>query len=127
MSVKYNVVPKKNPRDPNAPPKYYPVVNSSGRSRQRNLANKGADISTLSAADLAAALEVLLKLIPQELAEGNIVDLGDFGTFRLSVNADGSDTPEAVTANNVKRLSVRFTPGKEFKYALERVQYEKLG
>lgn len=84
-------------------------------------------MSALTMADLAAALEVLLKLIPQELAAGNIVDLGEFGSFRLSVNASGTDTAVAATANHIRRLSVRFSPGKEFKHALERVQYEKIG
>ena len=126
MSVKYNVVARKNPRDPEAAPKYYPILKSSGRSNQRSLAQKGEKLSTLSAADLAAAMEVLLSLIPEELASGNIVDLGDFGTFRLSLKSEGSDTADAVSAHNVKRLSVLFSPGKEFKHALGRVQYEKL-
>ena len=100
MTIKYNVMPRHNPRDPEAPKRYYPVVKSSGRTNQRGLARKGVGISTLSAADLAAAMEVLLDLIPQELMAGNIVDLGDFGTFRLSVKAEGADTPEEVKANN---------------------------
>ncbi|MEZ4644442.1 MAG: hypothetical protein R3E31_17210 [Chloroflexota bacterium] len=83
MSVKYNIVPKKNPQDQAAPPRHYPVIKSSGRTTQRTLAQKGAQISTLSAADLAAAMETLLALIPQELMEGNIVDLGDFGLLSL--------------------------------------------
>lgn len=126
MSAKYNVVPKKNPQDQESPPRYYPVIKSSGRINQRGLAQKGAQISTLSSADLAAALETLLTLIPQELMEGNIVDLGDFGSFRLSVKADGSDNETDVTARNIKSVNVRFTPGKEFKLSLSRVTFEKL-
>ncbi|MFO7682738.1 MAG: HU family DNA-binding protein [Chloroflexota bacterium] len=126
MSVKYNVVPKKNPQKPEDPPRYYPVVKSSGRTSQRGLAQKGSQISTLSSVDLAAALETLLTLIPQELMEGNIVELGDFGSFRLSVKADGSDKEVDVRANNIKNVNVRFTPGKEFKLALSRIIFEKL-
>ncbi|MCA9930572.1 MAG: HU family DNA-binding protein [Anaerolineales bacterium] len=126
MSVKYNVVTKSNPQNREAPPRYYPVVSSTGRVNQRSLVQKGSQQSTLSAADLAAAMEVLLTLIPQELMAGNIVDLGDFGSFRLSVKAEGSDTAEEVTSNNIKNVHVRFTPGKEFKYAMSRVTFEKL-
>ncbi len=126
MTVKYNVMPRKNPREPEAAPRYYPVVRSSGRTTQRDLARKGTKMSTMSAADLAAGLEVLLDLIPEELMEGKIVDLGDFGSFRLSVKAEGSDTAEEVTANNIKSLNVRFTPGKEFKDAMNRATFEKL-
>ncbi|MCB9418297.1 MAG: HU family DNA-binding protein [Ardenticatenaceae bacterium] len=126
MTIKYNVMPRINPRDPEAPKRYYPVVKSSGRTTQRGLARKGTGMSTLSAADLAAAMEILLELIPQELMEGNIVDLGDFGTFRLSVKAEGSDTPEEVKAHNIKSVNVRFTPGKEFKDAMNRAAFEKM-
>ena len=126
MSVTYSVMPRRNPRDPEAPHRYYPVVRSSGRIDQRGLARKGVKMSTMSAADLAAGLEVLLDLIPEELLEGKIVDLGDFGSFRLSVNAEGSDTEEEVTATNIKGVNVRFTPGKEFKDAMNRATFEKL-
>lgn len=126
MSVKYNVMPRKNPQDQAAPPKFYPVVKSSGRTTQRGLAQKGAQISTLSAADLAAAMETLLALIPQELMAGNIVDLGDFGSFRLSIKSEGADNKEDVTSRNIKSAHVRFTPGKEFKDAMKTVQFEKL-
>jgi len=126
MAVKYNVIPKKNPQAPEASPRYYPVVNSSGRTNQRSLARKGAQISTLSAADLAAALETLLALIPQELMEGNIVDLGDFGFFHLIVKTEGSDSAEEVSVDNIKSAHVRFTPDKEFKYAMSRVAFGKL-
>jgi len=126
MSVKYHVVARKNPRDPEAPAKYYPVLNSTGRTNQRGLAQRGSQMSTLNAADLAAAIEIMLTVIPEELLDGKIVDLGDFGTFRLTIKAKGSDSEGEVSSNNVERLSVIFSPGPEFKLALTRTKYEKL-
>jgi predicted histone-like DNA-binding protein len=119
-------VPRRDPRDLESPPQYYPVVKSNGRINQRGLAQKGTKMSTMSAADLAAGLEVLLDLIPEQLLEGKIVDLGDFGSFRLTVKTEGSETEEDVTANNIKSIHVRFTPGKEFKDAISRARFEKL-
>lgn len=126
MSVKFNIMPRRNPRDPEAPPRYYPVVRSSGHTTQRDLAQKGTQMSTLSAADLAAAMEILLVLIPEELMSGQIVELGDFGSFRLSVKAEGSETPEDVKASNIKGISIHFSPGKAFKEAMNRITFEKL-
>lgn len=126
MGVKYNVVSRKNPRDREAPAKYYPVLNSTGRTNQRRLAQRGSQMSTLNSADLAAALEILLSLIPEELAAGNIVDLGDFGTFRLTISADGAETPEEVSVHLIKRVAVIFSPGPEFKIALSRIKFERL-
>ncbi len=53
----------------------------------RELARGIAEISTLSELDMIVALEELILAIPQYLAEGKIVRLGDFGTFRLILNS----------------------------------------
>jgi predicted histone-like DNA-binding protein len=74
-----------------------------------------------------AVLEALLTLIPREIANGNIVNLGDFGAFRLRIQSEGVDNPEDVTANNIKRVLPLFTPGKEFKQALNNTEFIKAG
>jgi len=125
MSVKYNVVERANPSNREAPKKYYPSIVSSGRMTLRELAVEAASISTLSSADLAAALEIFLSIIPKELAKGNIVELGDFGSFWLKNNADGAETAEAVRADQISTLAPRFTPGKEFKKALDAIEFVK--
>jgi predicted histone-like DNA-binding protein len=125
MSVKYNVVEHGNPANPAAPKKFYPSIVSSGRLTARELAVEAASMSTLSSADLAAALEIFLTIIPKELAKGNIVELGDFGSFWLKANADGVETAEAARATQINTLLPRFNPGKEFKKVLATVEYEK--
>jgi len=125
MSVKYNVVERGNPGDREAPKKYYPSIVSSGRVTQRQLAAEAASISTLSSADLAAALEVFLTIIPKELAKGNIVELGDFGNFWLKSASEGADSPEAVRATQITGVSAQFRPGKEFKKVLDGIEFEK--
>ncbi len=125
MPTKYNVIPKRNPRDPNAPPKYYPSVVAGGRITLRQLARQIAEISTVSTVDTVAVLEALLTIIPREIADGNIVELGDFGSFRLRVQSNGADTAEAVSAGNITNVKPLFAPGKEFKKALNNTDFEK--
>jgi predicted histone-like DNA-binding protein len=125
MTVKFNVVARGNPGNPAAPKKHYPSVVASGRMTLRKLARRIADISTVSSGDTMAVLETMLNVIPEELAEGNIVELGDFGSFWLKNNAEGSDAPEDVSASHITRLLPRFNPGKEFKKTLQTVDYEK--
>ena len=76
-------------------------------------------------ADTTAVLESLLELIPQELADGNIVELGAFGSFRLTINAEGSATPEEVSSRNIKKVNSRFMPGKEFKQVIDITKFKK--
>jgi len=126
MTVKYSVVPKKDPRDLEAPPKYYPTVVSTGRSDLRAIANRIALMSTVTSVDTLAVLEAFLIVIPKELASGNIVELGEFGSFRLTVQASGEDRPEDVGRRNIKETKVRFKPGKLFKQILKGLEFRKV-
>lgn len=125
MTVKYNVVERVNPGNREAPPKYYPSIVSSGRLTLRQLAGRISQISTVSSADTMAVLEAFLSTIPDELAKGNVVELGDFGNFWLKSSSEGAETPEAVRASQINSVLPRFNPGKEFKKVLEAIDFEK--
>ena len=86
-----------------------------------------AEISTVSTVDTMAVLEGLLTIIPRQISNGNIVELGDFGTLWMRIQSEGSDTLEEVKANNIKRVTARFKPGKEFKQVLNNTQFVKNG
>ena len=125
MSVKYNVVEKGNPVNREAPRKFYPSIQSSGRLTLRELAAVAADRSTLTETDFIAAVETFLAIIPRELAKGNIVELGDFGSFWLRVNTDGAETAEEVRASQINSVLPRFNPGKEFKRTLDAIVFNR--
>ena len=125
MTARYSVVAKVNPQDPQGPRKFYPSFKRNGRTTRRTLAVEAADRSTLSDADMDAALANLLTLIPKHLASGQIVDLGDFGTFRLTIRTEGSETEDEVTTRNIRKVNVRFTPGHAFKEMLGEVKFIK--
>jgi predicted histone-like DNA-binding protein len=125
MTVKFNVVQRGNPANQEAPKKFYPSIESSGRKTMRQLAAQISQISTVSSVDTMAVLEALLTIIPQELANGNIVELGDFGNFWLKSNSEGVDTAEAVRSSQINTVLPRFMPGKEFKKILDTIEFEK--
>jgi predicted histone-like DNA-binding protein len=125
MTVKYNVVERGNPSNPTAPKKFYPSIESSGRKTLRQMAARISEISTVSSADTMAVLEALLTVIPQELAAGNIVELGDFGNFWLRADSEGAETAADVRASNIKGVLPRFNAGREFKKVLDAIEFEK--
>ncbi len=125
MSVKFNVVERRNPSNPEAPKKFYPSIQSSGRLNLRELAAVAADRSTLTETDFIAAVESFLAIIPKELAKGNIVELGDFGTFWLRTTADGTEAAEEVRADQIMTILPRFNPGKQFKRTLDNIEFIK--
>lgn len=93
MPVKFTASPKKDPRNLEAEPKFYATVRSDGRAEPRSVARSINSMSTISIPDTAAVLEAFLYVVPEKLTEGRIVELGDFGTFRLTVSSEASHNP----------------------------------
>jgi predicted histone-like DNA-binding protein len=125
MSVKFNIVERGNPANPAAPKKFYPSIQSSGRVSTRELAEMASQMSTLSSVDMVAAIESFLTIIPRELAKGNIVELGDFGSFWLRSTSDGAETAEIVRADQITNVMPRFNPGREFKRVIDAITFNK--
>jgi len=126
MSVKFNVVERGNPANQEAPKKFYPSIQSSGRMTLRELAEQASQMSTLTSVDMMAAIESFLTIVPRELAKGNIVELGDFGNFWLKSTSEGAGTPEEVRGTQITSIMPRFNPGKEFRRVLDNTEFEKL-
>jgi predicted histone-like DNA-binding protein len=89
------------------------------------MAEMAADRSTLTTADMMAAIETFLSIIPQQLKKGNIVELGDLGSFWLKSTSDGAESVENVNHTQITSLLPRFNPGKRFKAVLKTVEYTK--
>jgi predicted histone-like DNA-binding protein len=125
MSVKFNIVERGNPSNREAPKKFYPSIQSSGRVTAREMAEMAAQRSTLSTMDMMAAIESFLAIIPEQLAKGNIVELGEFGSFWLRTTSDGAATADEVRATQITSIMPRFNPGKMFKHMLDGIEYVK--
>lgn len=126
MAAKFRVAARVDPRDAAAPLRYYPVLRSTGRVTLRELAEQVAQISTLSTADTFAVLEALLTVLPDVLAEGRIVEVGELGTFTLSIRTEPSATPEAVTGRQIISVAPAFRPSRLFKRLLgQRARFER--
>jgi predicted histone-like DNA-binding protein len=126
MSVKFNVVKRGNPARPEASKKFYPSIQSSGRMTVRQLAERASQMSTLSTMDMMAAIESFLTIVPEELANGKIVELGDFGNFWLRSTAEGVEEAAKVRGEQIINLIPRFNPGKRFKRVLNSANLKNL-
>ncbi len=126
MSVKFSVTPRKDPRDQNSQPKYYATVRSNGRVDTHGIAKDINKMSTVSSVDTTAVLEAFMNVVPDQLADGKIVELGDFGTFRVSVSSEGAEQPDAVTTRSITDVRILFQPGKRFKKLINSTEFEKI-
>ena len=119
MPLLFNKIERANPSQPTAPKKWYPVLKSMGLVKERQVAKLLVDETTLNAKEAEMAVSQLLKVVTNLLLAGNTVQLGDLGSFRVTVATEGSDTKEEATAQKIKKVNVRFTESEELKNAMK--------
>ncbi len=69
-------------------------------------------------AQVKASVEGLLDHTTLFMEYGMPVQLGDFGTFKPTINVRSQHNPEDLGADNVVRKKILFYPGKRFKIML---------
>jgi len=124
--IKYSLKGKVNPLDLLSENKLFPVKQKQETLTLRDFAKRISRESTVSSMDAMAVLEGLLQIIPDEIANGKIIKLGDFGTFRTTLSAEGVGSEQEFTPSKIKSLNVRFRPAREFSKLLANVQYERV-
>ena len=85
-SVTYSVSPRINPRDKEAAPKFYAQAQARGDVSIREMAERIQSTCTVTKADVYAVLVALEDVIVEALQNGEIVRLGELGTFQLSLS-----------------------------------------
>ena len=126
MAIHYVMTQRVNPRDLTAPRKFYAVAKSSGEESVRQLSTEISKRNGLSTADVFAVLESFIDLIPERIADGKIVRLGDFGSFNLTISSEGTDKAEDFNSSLIKSNSLNFRPGKLVQKVLNDVEYKKV-
>lgn len=125
MSVKFKVLPRKNPQDTNAPEKYYAAAIGDGAIDLDRLAEKIAYQCTLTEVDCHAVLLSLVHNVSEELNDGRIVRLGKLGTFQIGISSEGKDTEEEVNASVITKSRINFRPGKKLRKVLTELSFRK--
>lgn len=126
MSIKYKVIKRGQPGVVGGgEKKFYASANMTGEADIDRLTKDIEKISTVSGADIRAVLYALVDVATDELADSNIVRLGDLGSLRMSLNSNGYDTPSKVDATAVKNTKVIFSPGKKIKEMQKTLTYKQ--
>ena len=125
MAVFYNKMQRRNPSDTSATPKWYPTLRSTGMLKEKEVARQIADETTLNPKEAEMALSQLHKIMLRALHNGQSIQLGDWGSFYLTLNAEGSEKEADANATKVKKVNIRFSPGKELKEAIAKVEFRQ--
>lgn len=123
MPIFYNKVQKKNPSDKTAAPKWYLALRRVSMMKEKEVAKAIADETTLNPKEAEMALSQFQKVLSRALLNGHTVQLGDWGTFYLTLNSEGSETEAEVTPAKVKKINIRFLPGKELQESIDKATF----
>ena len=127
MAIKYKVLPRKNPRDINAPEKFYAAAIADGDVDLDRLAELISYQCTVTETDCYAVLMALEHNIIGELGQGRIVKLGRLGNFQVGLSSTGSDTAADVSTTSITKSRILFRPGKKLRNMLDSVTFKKAG
>ena len=125
-TVKYSVIPKINPRDRESEPKFYAQAKMSGEVSLREMCDRIQQSCTVTKADVHAVLVAMEDVFVDALKGGEIIRLGDLGTFRVSLSSKGSLTEKEYTSSLITKSRIIFRPGSVLSDALTNLSFSKL-
>ena len=124
--MKYKLVQKANPLEPDTERKWYASPVKAGTINNYQLSKGIASKSFLARGAVINVIENMVDEIPRYLIEGYSVNLNNIGTLRLSLSSEGVENPSDFTAANIKNMRVVFTPSPELKKTLQGIHFEEV-
>ena len=122
--MKIKLQKKKNPQK-RTEEKFYANPVNLGKKTLRDIAHDIAGRSSLTRGDIENVLANFMDCLPHYLRDGFSVQLGEFGTMRLTLSSEGAATEKAFKTETIKPRVV-FTPGRELKNELSVNSYESV-
>lgn len=68
-------------------------------------------------------LSDMCECIIEQLLNGNKIQLGELGTFGISLSSEGAESIEKFTAKNIKAVNILFAPGEDFENLVDRADF----
>ena len=99
--------------------KYYAIPVVTATMTLDDVARSIERSSTVSTADVKAALDALENEVLDALRHGFSVRLGDLGSFRPTFKTGGTETADEFVASMIERVHVTFTPSTRMKQELD--------
>ncbi|MDO4823383.1 MAG: hypothetical protein Q4A08_04350 [Bacteroidales bacterium] len=116
---------KKESEDEVLPKKYYAVAQSRETVNAMKFCERAA-VNAYGDANLLAVLPILAKQLKAELLLGNIVDLGDLGTFSLTLKSKGVDSKDHYNPRvNIKEVNFHWEPAWNSKRFLQEADFHQ--
>jgi nucleoid DNA-binding protein len=125
MGVRYVILAKRNPQEPQEPRKFYLGARALGHISREQLLEEMVKNTSLTRMEAMTALNYLFEAIPLFLELGMTVQLGELGYFKVTIQSEGSDIIEEATPDKIERKCLKFVPGREIREKVNSFSVEK--
>lgn len=122
--IDYSVFMLPNPQDEHVAPKAY------AKPQMRELMTFDKFVEHIaehngvfSRGTVKGVLSDTCLCLVEQLLNGNKVELGELGTFWISLSSSGANSLEEFTAANIKEVNILFYPGKDFENLIGKVKF----
>ena len=127
MAQNYTLMARKNLLKPSEAPKYYAVARSGRKVTVKEVCKRITERSSYSKGELEGCIGEFLLEIVNVLDEGNIVQMGDLGNFRMTLGSSGVSTIEEFNTSLIRKPKVAFYPGKRLQETRSLATFERIG
>lgn len=122
--IDYSVFMMKNPANPEAPEKAYAKNQVSEIWTLEKFAKHIADHNGVySRGTVKGVISDMCECLVEQLLNGNKIQLGELGTFGISISSMGADSLDKFTSKNIKAVNILFAPGVDFENLIGRAEF----
>ena len=122
--IDFSVYMMRNPLHPELPEKAYAKNQVSEIWPLEKFAKHIADHNgVFSRGTVKGVLSDTCECLVEQLLNGKKVELGELGTFGISLSSEGAPSVKEFSAKNIKAVNILFAPGPDFENLINRAEF----
>ena len=105
---------------------FYASANTTGTCDVYELCDQISAQSTASSGDVKLILDELVNVMRRSLGKGEVVKVGELGSFQLQFGSTGAATEKVFTQAMIKSRRIIFRAGRLLREAVKNYTFEKI-
>ena len=127
LMIEFSVFMMRNPLKPELPEKAYAKSQVSEIWPLEKFAKHIADHNGVySRGTVKGVLADSCECLVEQLLDGKKVELGELGTFGISLSSEGAPSVKEFSAKNIKAVNILFAPGPDFENLIGRAEFKQV-
>ena len=123
MAILYNKIERNRPGESKGKRYWYPVVKSKRLVKGDEFAKMLAKEIRVSPKEAEEIMYKAFKLATNVLIGGDTLQLGEFGSLRVTINTEPSDSEREVTSAKIRKINVLFTASQWLKNIMKEAKF----